>query len=435
MGDDAGKGPEDARRFLPTIDLEMLSAKPEAAEPGKGAKGAKGKTRQDAPGAKAPGAAPVEAVGLESSFEAAPEQALDEALAYCERTGASDLHLAPGHAPRARLHGELLPIPGREVLSGEETHAIAEALMNSGQRRALEESGAADGAYSSGRGARFRFNIFRRQGKRAIVLRRLEDRFRTLAELGLPDELYRLADLQEGLVVFSGPTGCGKSTTLATLLDKINRERHCHLITIEDPVEYLHDPRRAQVNQRELYTDVPDFNSALVSALREDPDVILVGECRDLKTIRMAITAAETGHLVFTTVHAGDCVGTLERLVGVFPADEQDGIRRQLGLVLKAVVNQQLLPAVTRDGKKGRVAAAEVLVNTTAVANLIVLGKSTLIYSCMETGRAAGMQTMDQDIARLWAAGRIDEQTAVATCRNVTVMRERARFLRGAAGT
>ncbi len=302
--------------------------------------------------------------------------------------------------------------------------------MNSGQQDTLRESGAADGACSSLRGSRFRFNIFRRQGKRAIILRRLEDRFRTMAALGLPEDLYRLADLPEGLVIFSGATGCGKSTTLATLIDKINRERHCHIITIEDPVEYIHDPKMAEVNQRELYTDVPDFNSALVAAMREDPDVILVGECRDLKTIRMALTAAETGHLVFTTVHAGDCMGTIERMVGVFPADEQDGMRRQLSLVLKAVVNQQLLPTVAADGRKGRVAAAEILMNTTSVSNLITLSKTNLLYSVMETGRNAGMQTMDQDIGRLWAMDLISEETALANCRNQTAMRERARFLR-----
>ena len=371
---------------------------------------------------------PAEPLDLDAL--ASPKNMLSELLSHCEHTNASDLHLAPGHVPLARIDGELTPVPKYAKLHAEQTQAISEAMMNSGQRFALLHRGAADGACSSPGGARFRFNIFRRQGKRAITLRRLEDRFRTLHELGLPDSLYKLSDLSDGLVVLSGPTGCGKSTTIATLLDRINRERRCHIVTIEDPVEYLHDPRKAEVNQRELYTDVPDFNEALVSAMRQDPDVILVGEVRDLKTIRTAITAAETGHLVYTTVHAGDCVGTIERLVGVFPADEQDGIRRQLALVLRAVVNQQLLPAVSTDGHKGRVAAAEVLVNTAAVANLIVLGKTSLIYSVMETGRSVGMQTMDQDIARLWSEGRIDEQTAVGTCRNVQAMRERAKFLR-----
>jgi len=359
-----------------------------------------------------------------------PDQRLAHLLAESERAGASDLHLAPGRVPQLRLHGELAPLPNYAPLSTADLEALSEAMMNAGQRRSLEERGSADGACSSPGGARFRFNIFRRQGRRAIALRRLEDRFRKLAELGLPDELYKLSELNDGLVVVSGPTGAGKSTTLATLLDKINRERRCHMITIEDPVEYVHHPQLAQVNQRELYTDVPDFNEALVASLRQDPDVILVGEIRELKTIRTAITAAETGHLVYTTVHAGDCVGTIERLVGVFPADEQDGIRRQLSLVLRAIVNQQLLPAAIKNGRKGRVAAAEVLMNTPAVANLIAMGKSSQIYSSMETGRNLGMQTLEQDIARLWVSGRITEQTAVGSCRNVSVMRERATLLR-----
>ncbi len=285
-----------------------------------------------------------------------PQQRLDNLLGECERGSASDLHLAPGLTPQLRVHGDLVAVPGQGPLSADDLDAITDCMMNSGQRQSLAERGSADGACSSPGGARFRFNIFRRQGRRAIVLRRLEDRFRKLSELGLPDELYKLAELPDGLVVVSGATGSGKSTTLATLLDKINRERRCHMITIEDPIEYVHQSNQALVNQRELHTDVPDFNEALIASLRQDPDVILVGEIRDLKTIRTAITAAETGHLVYTTVHAGDCVGTIERLVGVFPADEQDGIRRQISLVLRTIMNQQLLPAVSKQGKKGRVA-------------------------------------------------------------------------------
>ena len=370
------------------------------------------------------------------TFIKTPENLLNRLLLACETLGASDLHLAPGRPPQVRIHGDLSPVPDTAVLTPTDLDEISDFLMTAAHRRALEERGSADGACSAPPktpgtpGTRFRFNIFRRQGRRALVLRRLEDKFRKLSELGLPESLYSLADLHDGLVVISGATGSGKSTTLATMLHKINNERSCHMITIEDPIEYVHQPIRAQVNQRELFTDVPDFNEALIASLRQDPDVILVGEIRELKTIRTAITAAETGHLVYTTVHAGDCVGTIERLVGVFPADEKDGIRRQLSHVLRAILTQQLLPAVPVNGKKGRVAASEILINTPAVANLVATGKSNQIYSAMETGKNSGMQTLEHDIARLWVGGRITEQTAVASCKNVAVMRERAAILR-----
>ena len=351
-------------------------------------------------------------------------------LAECIRLDASDLHLAPDCPPGMRLHGFLDPVPDHPPISAARMEEIAGVLLSPGQQEVLRERGSVDGAWTSADGTRFRINVYRRQGRLSAAIRKLEDRFRTLAELGLPDDLYPLADLSDGLVIVAGPTGAGKSTTLATLIHRVNVHRRCHIITIEDPVEYLHRPIRAMVDQREVHTDVPDFNSALVASLRQDPDVILVGEIRELHTIRTAITAAETGHLVFTTVHAGDCVGTIERLVSVFPADEQDGVRRQLSLVLRAIVTQHLLPGRSAAGKTARVVTSEILLNTPAVANLIAQGKSNQIYSTMETGRTQGMQTLEQDLARLVVTGRLTEQTAAASCRNANILRDRIALLR-----
>jgi twitching motility protein PilT len=371
---------------------------------------------------------------------------LESLLAECVRQDASDLHLAPNLPAYLRVEGVLEPQLDRPPLTPADTARVADVLAEGIDRTPLEQTGSLDGALTGPGGIRFRFNVFRRQGQISIALRRLEDRFRTLAELGLPDELYRLCDLSDGLVVLAGPTGCGKSTTLATLLDRINQTRACHMITIEDPIEYLHTTSKALVNQRQVGSDTSSFYEALVASLREDPDVILVGEIRDLNTIRTAIVAAETGHLVFTTVHAGDCVGTIERLVSVFPADEQDGIRRQLSLVLRAVIAQHLLVAdgTSPNGRlngnhasagaapqRTRVVASEILMVNTAVANLIATSRSNQIYSAMETGAADGMQTLEQDLARLWASGRVSETTAMAMARNPNILRERAARMRG----
>ncbi len=358
-------------------------------------------------------------------------EAIERFLTACVRQDGSDLHFSPGLVPHIRVHGELLPMDGEQVCSAETVSRLCAGLLGiAGETLPPMPRGSLDGAVTSRDGTRFRFNVFLRQNEPALALRRLEDRFRSLTELGLSESLLRLAEWRDGLVVVSGPTGAGKSTTLATLLDHVNRTRSGHIITIEDPIEYLHKPVRCVVNQRQVGMDAPSFNDALVSSLRQDPDVVLVGEIRDLDTIRTAITAAETGHLVFTTLHAGDCVGSIERLVSVFPADEQDGIRRQLSLVLRGVVAQRLLPSLSADGPARRVASSEILMNTPAVANLIATGKSAQIYSSMETGSSFGMQTLEQDLARLWVAGRIGEQTALAMARNPTVMRERAAALR-----
>lgn len=363
-----------------------------------------------------------------------PAETLENLLQLCIERDGSDLHFSPGLPPNIRIQGELTPLEDQPLFTGSMIEQVAsELLRKMGKNGDLGSMprGSIDGAVSSNGGVRFRFNVFRRQSETALALRRLEDRFRTLAELGLPESLLALCDLRDGLIVVSGPTGAGKSTTLATLLDHVNRTRRGHIITIEDPIEYLHNPVRCVVNQRQVGLDAPSFNDALVASLRQDPDVVLVGEIRDLETIRTAITAAETGHLVFTTLHAGDCAGSIERLVSVFPSDEQDGIRRQLALVLRGIVAQRLLPTIANGRPQRRVACSEILVNTPAISNLIASGKSAQIYSCMETGAGAGMQTFEQDLARLWVTRRITETTAVAMARNPQVLRDRAANLRG----
>ncbi len=357
-------------------------------------------------------------------------------LAECVRLDASDLHIAPGVPPYFRTHGSLEPRTARPALSPDEIDHIVNELLAERDRSALLQKGAIDGAVSSQDGARFRFNIYRRQDEHAIAFRKLEDRFRTLGELGLPESLYALSEITDGLVVVVGPTGSGKSTTLATIIDRINSTRKAHVITIEDPIEYVHRPKQALVNQRQIGSDASGFNDALVSSLRQDPDVILVGEIRDLETIRTAITASETGHLVFTTVHAGDCVGAIERMVSVFPSDEQEGVRRQLALVLRAVITQHLLicdgegPRRPADRDRRRAPASEVLFINPAVANLIALAKSAQIYSAMESGAGAGMQTLEHDLARLVNAHLISERTALAVTRNPGVLRDRIALLK-----
>ncbi|HZZ71266.1 MAG TPA: PilT/PilU family type 4a pilus ATPase [Pirellulales bacterium] len=369
---------------------------------------------------------------------------LDALLAECVTLDASDLHIAPDRPAYFRIHGVLAPEAPTPVLSGDVTTAVGEELARRADRPPLAGAGSLDGAVTAPDGTRFRFNVFRRQGKISIALRRLEDRFRTLADLGLPESLYDLCRLPDGLVVVAGPTGAGKSTTLATLIDAINRERRAHIVTIEDPIEYLHEPQLCLVNQRQIGLDTGEFNEALVASLRQDPDVILVGEIRDLDTIRTAITAAETGHLVFTTVHAGDCVGTIERLVSVFPADEQLGVRRQLSLVLRAIVTQHLVVA---DGERGerdrelnlhvrrqRVVVSEVLTGNSAVNNLIATGKSNQIYSAMESGGSSGMQTIEESLAKLWVAGWLTEEAALSLSRNPAIVRDRAARLLSRSG-
>ncbi|MEM8710405.1 MAG: PilT/PilU family type 4a pilus ATPase [Planctomycetota bacterium] len=371
------------------------------------------------------------ATAQSSATERAVPTRLAAILAHCVAEDASDVHLVEGLPPYLRTQGPLEVVESEAPFDRDTMIAVVEHLRKGFVDRG---TGSVDGAFTGDDGTRYRFNAYWRSSRLAVAIRRLEDRFRGLGELGLPESLYQLCNIPNGLIVVSGPTGSGKSTTLATLINRINQEHPCHVITIEDPIEYVHQPERALVNQREVGADTGSFNEALVASLREDPDVVLVGEIRDTDTIRTAITAAETGHLVLTTVHAGDCVSTIERMVGVFPADEQPAIRQQLALVLRCVVSQRLLVAdgprmkavSAFESARQRTVASEVLMVTPAVSNLVLQSKSTQIYSSMEAGGSVGMQTFEQDLARLMVEGKLSERSAMAAAKRPEVLRDRA---------
>ncbi len=344
-----------------------------------------------------------------------------ELLRITAKKEASDLHLTPNSPPLLRVHGELLAVEEKK-LSSEDTRDIISQILSINQRDMFEKKHSIDLAYSLEGAGRFRVNAYYQKGLVSIAFRNLPDEIYSLTELGLPESLHRLSDLRDGMVLVTGPTGCGKSTTLAALIDMINQKRACHIITIEDPIEYLHTHKKSIVNQRELYTDVDSFSEAMRYALREDPDVILVGEMRDLDTMCTAITAAETGHLVFSTLHTRDAASSIDRMLGVFPPVEQQHIRQQLSESLKAVVSQRLLK---RADVKGRVPAAEVMMVTKGISNLIRLGKTEQIYSAIETGGGLGMQTMEQSLVALYRQGKIDKETAFKAAKNVKLIERR----------
>ena len=360
-------------------------------------------------------------------------QILESLFEMCNELGASDIHLTTNQPPRFRVRGRLSPRPDLMVFSGEQVDEIAMELGlatlplgcpdgTERVRRTLMQEGSVDGAVSAPDGSRYRFNLFRETNATAIALRRLDNTFRSLSELGLPRTVAEFCKQKDGLVIVSGPTGSGKSTTLATLLNGINRTHEGYIITIEDPIEFVHKSERCLVSQRLVGRDAKSFNAALVEAMRQDPDVILVGEIRDLETIRTAIRAAETGHLVFTTLHATDCAGVIERIVAVYPAEEQNTIRHQLALCLRGVIAQRLVPSA--DGER-RWVVPEVLVNTTGVANLIATGRSAQISGMIETGSALGMRSVEESLADLLQNGCITEQAALSLTRNPETLKRR----------
>jgi twitching motility protein PilT len=325
--------------------------------------------------------------------------------------GASDLHITVGALPAARVRGELIPLGEFPKFDSETIRTLVYRILTTEQQKRLEIDRQLDLSYGVRGLARFRINVFMQRDSFAAVFRVIPHELRTLEQLGLPEGLSELTKLPRGLVLVTGPTGSGKSTTLAAMIDEINRSRADHIITIEDPIEFLHKHKRCVVNQREIGTDATSFGAALRGALRQDPDVILLGEMRDLETISTALTAAETGHLVFGTLHTQSASGTIDRMIDVFPAAQQDQVRAQIASSLQGVVTQALLP--TADGT-ARVAALEILIPDDAIRNLIRQAKVEQIYTYMQTGSRRGMQTMEQSLALLVGSGTVTVETAMS---------------------
>ncbi len=365
---------------------------------------------EEIPVARVPG------MGGEEVVDPAVSLHVNTLLTILVDEGGSDLHLTAGSVPQIRVNGELRKLEEFDVMMPAEIRRMVYAILTEKQREKLEESLELDASHPlRGRG-RFRLNVFFQRDAVGAVFRAIPDVIKTLDDLGAPTVVKEFAEYARGLVLVTGPTGSGKSTTLAAIIDLINKRRACHILTVEDPIEFLHHHQKAIVNQREVGADTMGFNEALRHALRQDPDVILVGELRDLETISTALTAAETGHLVFATLHTQDAPQTIDRIIDVFPSHQQDQVRVQLAATLQAVVTQQLLP--TRDGR-GRVPSVEVMVATPAVRNLIREGKNHQIATAMQAGGKYGMQTMDQSLADLVRRNVITFDLAAERCTNL----------------
>jgi twitching motility protein PilT len=342
---------------------------------------------------------------------------IDDLLRIAMERKASDLHLKVGNYPHVRVDGELVPLTDQPRISAEEMLNMAFSMMSNRQKQKFKESAELDMAYGVAGLGRFRVNVFQQRGNVGLVLRVIPTKIRALEELYLPKVIEHVCDEQRGLVLVTGVTGSGKSTTLAAMLDRINSGRPEHIITIEDPIEFLHRDKKGFVNQREVEVDTPSFASALRASLRQDPDVILVGEMRDLETISTALHAAETGHLVFSTLHTLDAVETINRIIAVFPPPEQKQIRMQLAATLRGVVSQRL---VKRADGTGRVPAVEVLISTAFVRECIVTPEKTrLIRESIALGTSQyGMQTFDQSLYDLFQQGLITYETALENASN-----------------
>jgi twitching motility protein PilT len=346
---------------------------------------------------------------------------LAEMLQKALQTGASDLHLTISTPPQIRVDGTLRPLD-LPVLTPADTKRLAYSVMTDAQKHTFEERWELDFSFGIKDLCRFRANVFTQRGAVAAAFRVIPFEIRSFEALGLPPVVQKLCNKPRGLILVTGPTGCGKSTTLAAMIDKINRERHEHILTIEDPIEFLHSHKSCIVNQREVNNDTHSFTDALRVSMREDPDVVLIGEMRDLETVESALRIAETGHLTLATLHTNSAVATINRIIDIFPSNQQPQIRAQLSMVLEGVLCQTLMP---RSNGTGRVMALEILIPTSAVRNLIREDKVHQIYSSMQTGQEKyEMQTFNQSLAQLVLAHQLTEEDALAKSSNVDELKE-----------
>ena len=370
--------------------------------------------------------AAAQAAAAASSPTAVPTSVkIETLLEACIKHGASDLHIQVGLPPILRIDGSLVPIPNTPILTTEIVDTLIFSTLDSMQRETLAKDKEFDYSFAFGEIARFRVNAFNEKGHLAAAFRLIPTKMPTIEELGMPQVISGFADYPRGLVLVTGPTGSGKSTTLAAIINKINSEKSVHILTIEDPIEFTHKSKRSLVAQREVHYDTYSFSRALKSALREDPDVVLLGEMRDLETISAAITIAETGHLVFATLHTNSAAQSVDRMIDVFPAEQQPQIRSQLAGILMAVCSQRLVPAIGG----GRVCAAEIMVANTAIRSIIREGKTHQLDTAIQTGASEGMQTMDRTLAKLVQQGTVTYDSAREYAVDV---REFERIVKGA---
>jgi len=401
--------------FVDVQGTKVLVLRPESAEPAAAA-------GLDAPlelDIQDDGPAPVTSAAPAAEVYAMPQAAtgtiqIDKLLTAAVKNGVSDIHITTGLPPVFRIDGHMKP-QATKVLSADDTNGLMKAITPERCQAELAEKGGCDFGFAFKDMARFRVSVFKQRGSVAMVLRQIPNRLLTPEQLGVPEVCKKLVTRPRGLFLVTGPTGSGKSTTLASLIDFINANYDHHIITIEDPIEFYHSSKKSTVNQREIGTDVPSFSEALRRALRQDPDVILVGELRDLETIEAAISAAETGHVVFGTLHTTGAQGTVNRIIDAFPTNQQEQVRTQLSTAILGVVSQALLPKIGG----GRCAAYEVLVVDSGIGNLIRENKTFRINSAMQTGAKKGMRLLDDDLFRLWNEKKVTEEDVLAKAQNI----------------